>query len=822
MRLTRFAWILLAVWMTLLGACSGSSPPSVIMAQAGAAGDAHRADGDDSDWVGVPSHISGTSVVSRGEFIYTDYVHDDSGANVDGLTAPNPDLLNPITGIYPNLQDPTAPWIGGTGNMLIDRFRHSGDYAYAGLGPAGAPLAFPGGYYDVADLLELRLAVSGRTLHVLARLGAMTAPDSAGLALCLDTDRDAGTGLASWPRNANLHDPLGCDLFVTLWGTGGELIDARRTPATVSALKSVAANPKARPPFIEADIPLPEGVALGVWRVYAGTGLWDAAGQKFAAPPLINVTLAPGNLFGTAPNLYDLAFQGLAETNDYWRDTDQSNALVGQDISPYHADVDLGLLAAGGSTAPPKPTGLLDIQYPAQPLDDGQGESTNFSGGYGTFVYKGPVQPYMLLLPSDYYTDLRPRPLLFFFHPSNVNHNIWAQGVESSATPHTVLVPRLGTEHVQAIVDQLGMMVAGTLQRGEKGPAGPGLPWSDIPGVGERDLRDVFATLTGRDGYLVDPDRIVYSGMSYGGQTTQTMMTLYPDELAAAVAYDAPGTGVPARLENLRDLYYAHVTGDTGLDATAPIFGRQASQQIVDLGYRHLYLEFIGRAHDFNLVYESLPIIEQTAYRAVRDPNPARVTYTLDRAIEEGDAAQGLRHDHAYWASGLVLAEGSAQGHLDAIALPLAAKLPKMLSRLTGTFLNPLTGSAVYVIWQEWDRDLHGHGLQDFQDGWIPLPDVQVTNQPQSPLAHAGENAFVLTTDLAGLTLDLPRMGIAANSPIRGDVQAAHPLALRLRPPPGLTLATARLDGAPLPFTLENDTIVLTLPSGAHTIELGN
>ena len=192
-----------------------------------AAGCPRAADGDDCDWVGTPTYISGTSVYSRGEFVYSDYVHDDYGANVDGFHSNDPDPPQPITGVYPNMQDLTSPRFGGTANNGMERFRHSGDYGYPAAGPAGAPT----GYYDVADVLEFREALSGdHHLHVLVRLGAMTAPDSTVVGIGIDADRDTATGASSWPRGAAMDQSLGYEYFITLWGTGGEIVDYTKSP----------------------------------------------------------------------------------------------------------------------------------------------------------------------------------------------------------------------------------------------------------------------------------------------------------------------------------------------------------------------------------------------------------------------------------------------------------------------------------------------------------------------------------------------------------------------------------------------------------------
>src|SRR4051794_41280105 len=73
----------------------------------------HHADGDDCDWRGTAPLISGAHRYSRGEFVYSDFVHDDAGANVDGLTSNNPDPPQPVTGVHVDPSNPSSPIIGG-------------------------------------------------------------------------------------------------------------------------------------------------------------------------------------------------------------------------------------------------------------------------------------------------------------------------------------------------------------------------------------------------------------------------------------------------------------------------------------------------------------------------------------------------------------------------------------------------------------------------------------------------------------------------------------------------------------------------------------
>jgi len=46
----------------------------------------HVADGKLGDWRGRPTMIAGRTTTSRGEYIYTDWVYDDYGPDLDGDT----------------------------------------------------------------------------------------------------------------------------------------------------------------------------------------------------------------------------------------------------------------------------------------------------------------------------------------------------------------------------------------------------------------------------------------------------------------------------------------------------------------------------------------------------------------------------------------------------------------------------------------------------------------------------------------------------------------------------------------------------------------
>lgn len=777
----------------------------------------HHADGKLDDWTGTPGYISGYSRYSEGEYIYSDYIHDDAGANVNGAESGDLDIPTPLTGIWFNPEAPLVPKTGSSGNALTPSFRWSGDFSY----PPALTSGLTGliSYYDVADLIDFRMATDSSCLHYFVKLGAMKTPDDAVVGIGIDADRNAATGASDWPHGANMHEALGYEYFITLWGSGGEITDYTVNPAVTTPVK-VAVNLDQN--VIEADIPRPSGSHNGIWRHYVGTGVWNKAQQQWAAPPLINanhlsVTLLPPNV----PLIYDLAFQPTPEGNSWWRENHQADDLDHADIGNYHADIDLSLLDQRATTPVPQPTGSLNIQYDTVPIDDGEGESGVLELTVED-VYKSPRQPYMLYLPTNYWSDPHPRPFHWFFHCLNCNHNIFSFGMEASHDPTvngfsygTVL----GYGYTQSLVDKQDMIVAGALVRGEAGT--PPDPLALI-GSGqlypyeERDILDVRNAIMNREKVPIDPNRVVFSGMSNGGLATHAMMVRYPDWAAAANAYSAPV--VPDDWQSIRNLFYTQVCGDTGLDSTALLEGRGFASDLTKAGYEHFYMEFIGRAHDFHLVDESWPVIQGLSTPYVRDPDPAHVTFVLNPANETPDL--GLIHTQAYWVSGLALADSSSNGSIDVFANPLSAKLPHNATELSGYYYNASTANLAYVDWMQY-QDLHGHSLAEYDPAWAPLS-VNVTDVSANLTfpAHPGSNGFEGSiSNLAAATLDLKRMRIDPRAPISSNLKTTATTRL--------TLAAdfsgreqVLVDDSAASASYANGVYTLVLPAGTHAIAI--
>ncbi|MFL5782573.1 MAG: hypothetical protein ACJ760_14750, partial [Thermoleophilaceae bacterium] len=148
-------------------AATGVSPPEVCDKFAGPAVHKaacapftpHRADGKLAEWRGTPTNLAGRTTTSFGEFIYTDWVYDDHGPDLDG--APSQPVfraqLAPVRGDY------TYP---------DDEKRYG---------------------YNAADLREVRVAADRKTLHLLIALETMKAANAAVVQVALDGDASNAT-----------------------------------------------------------------------------------------------------------------------------------------------------------------------------------------------------------------------------------------------------------------------------------------------------------------------------------------------------------------------------------------------------------------------------------------------------------------------------------------------------------------------------------------------------------------------------------------------------------------------------------------------------
>lgn len=137
-------------------------------------------------WRAVPLMVSGADAYAAGEYLYQDFVYDSFGANTTNL----PISPQPVPG------STDASFSGITGDMVYPTDAKT--YAF-----------------DAADLLEFRARVVVGVVAYRITLNTMLAPDVAGVAIGIDTDRSAATGVEDWGYGIGSLGELGLEHVIT-------------------------------------------------------------------------------------------------------------------------------------------------------------------------------------------------------------------------------------------------------------------------------------------------------------------------------------------------------------------------------------------------------------------------------------------------------------------------------------------------------------------------------------------------------------------------------------------------------------------------------
>jgi hypothetical protein len=361
----------------------------------------HRADGDVRDWVGTPTMLAGRTQVSRGELIYTDWLYDDYGPDLD--------------------RRPNEPAFRGQLTPTVGDYRYPDDAGRYG--------------YNAADLRELRIAADRAGLHVLIALQTMKVADAAIATIAIDTDGKSSTGAATWPDGAGIETP-GADRFVTVWGTGGRVTDAggRRDPIVHAT--NVAEN------AIEADIPWS---ALG--SVASGARVWAVTGLARDGAYM------PQSAGETA--VFNVAFRGddrWERLFSHWGETSQARALANQDVSAFAHPLDVAALRRGETRPFAIKPGFYNAIFRSD-HDYGEGidlkhdDDADNTGGGARPMFLSRYQPYALWIPKGW-TGSGVHPLLLNLHSLDINHNQYR-----STAPNSLV--QLGDERRSLIITPL-------------------------------------------------------------------------------------------------------------------------------------------------------------------------------------------------------------------------------------------------------------------------------------------------------------------------------------------------------------------------------
>lgn len=660
-------------------------------------------------WDAAPLLVSGAEAYRAGEYVYQDYLYDDYGANTTNAKYADPEPRPPSSELS----------FGG----------QTGDVVY--------PTAGRRYRYNAADLVELRVDASSRSIAYRFTLNTLVRDDSTAVAVGIDTD--GGKKETDWGHGLGSLGPLDLEHVLLTDGTRAELDGEHVDVAT-----DVQSNQ------IEVTVPrdlLDPGTRT--WEHFAVTGIAGGKGG-FAAVAEEPSKTAPGGSHGQdAPPVFNVAFRferegdepiGGDETESggrttgygHWREHGQAKALARRDISAFSAKIDFGRLARRATATNAPRHGYMNRIYVSS-LDLGEGVAAERPW------LLGDLQPYSVYVPKSYEHG-RAAPLQLVLHSLSCTNNQFM-----AFSPN--IYQHLGEDRAAIVLTTMG-----------RGPDG----WYHHEA--ELDVFEAWADVARN--YSLDPNRVGINGYSMGGYGTFKLAAQYPDLFGKAFPVVGPaGEGIwlgagdtvsPQSntfniLDNLR--HVPLLIWDGAADELVPVSGTTIhAQRLHDLGYR--YEQNVFTADHFLLsVVDDWTRGAEFLGDARVDRNPAHVTY---RVMPSADVKKyGLVHDHAYWlwdiemraqegspATGLVNAVSRASSHRDPPATPFA-----------GGGTRPLPYVARGLLWGESERakarnalDLHVENVADVSIG-MRRAGIDVTRDLEVALRSDGKVTLRLFGD---------------------------------------------------------------------------
>lgn len=484
--------------------------------------------------------------------------------------------------------------------------------AFGTLAAPAGDQRYPADDTSTADLVRLQLTRVGQRVQVVAEVAALRHPQSTVLELAIDTDGNPKTGGGTWPG-------------LTVRSGGWD-----------AALRITNGDPRTN--LLRGSFPLPKAAH---WRVQAATAQADGTVMNVAFRGVNEH--AAYKLSGNNPSEHAYPGQGA------WFEDDQAAALAAGDISRFGTTVATADLRPGVQRLQRVRPGLHERVYTSRYA---LGEGMSYAGvpgrgdggtakGFFAQEYNllGRYQPYGIYLPK---APGRPG-LQMEWHGSN-------QGIVAQIN-QPGMQQRFGEDlHRVLVVPEA------------RGPNGYGAD------ISERDLLDVMADA--QRTYGTDPARTFSSGYSQGGYLAFRMAMLHPDLFAGFTSWvgftgdDTNGTpaqgpvtvtagAVGNMIDDVGNL--RHVPGSmlfSGADELVQVPSSTAMQRAF-AATDDIYTWFMHPAAD----HFTYAVADDWAKEAALSRNqrlvrrPARVTFRTDPLL---DAPQyGIRHDRAYWVSGL-------------------------------------------------------------------------------------------------------------------------------------------------------------------------
>jgi len=696
-----------------------------------------------------------------------------------------PEILHRPLATSPQLEN-TRNWAAPPIMVSGARAYRGGEFLYQDFLYDDRALTYPADPQrlagNAADFVEVRIEPLRSATAIRITLNSMLDPDAAAVTIGLD-------GTDGQPR-AMPHDAgakMAADVFVTAHGCAGDAV--RATDGSALAAPTVVTDLGRRQLQIEVPYSAfdPRGRSV---RVGAAVGLWDAQKNAYLRPD------------AAKPAFFNVAFRDYGPwVQNTWMDASQNAALAAGDLSPLHAVVDFRKLAARRDDehgVPSKgPMNRIMVSHFETVQGRGNSNGGDILGNYAcdppacTYQESGRLQPYSVYVPAiaepkDGYG------LVVNLHGANSNHNHF-EG--ASTEPPLSVWQMLGEEGHPSVMVM---------------PNARGWTYCYY-GMAGADVFEAWADAASH--YRLDPKQALLSGSSMGGFGTYKLSTQFPDlfkaifpniapeicaltEASTSAGATAGRTGVGDAFAGLRNV---PVLATAGLDdplVDAAITTRSAGR-FDTLGYRHDFWHFQstnpgeGHAEYRQFVRDEYRALNRTA--SVVDRDPRRVTYVLNDFVS--DDRYGLRSDHAYWVSGLRLADpgaNPAMGTIDVTSGAIPARAHEALPTETagGALFN---GARLY---KRTSRRWRPGAPEPISDGFA-----------------------MRTLNLAAAELDVRRMRLPEYGTLDGEVDADTGLTLRLRGSFG-PATTVTVGGRPLTARADGKNLALDLPAGLSKLRI--
>lgn len=297
-------------------------------------------------WVGTGTGIAGEVVMSRGELIVEDRPFDDTGADTLPHNGPPFEAASTAGGL--------------SGSCTSASGYSTGDLSY----PSGATFA-----KNAADLVQVRLAVQGGSVHVLFQLQTLIDGTTTAVQLLVDAH------------------------VLTVTASGGRL-DGAVVPAAVD----LAGN------TFEARLPLAV-LGTGPWKVNALAGLRSGDGM------------------GSLADLAHVDGEAVESPKACRLDTKQSAELASGVYD--RVTVDPRRLVRGDSDPARITRGAFTRNYvPRLKVGEGLAPQTRYAQDSSGSIWGGTVQPYSVYVPKSYNPN-RPNPMILLLHCLSCLHTVF-------------------------------------------------------------------------------------------------------------------------------------------------------------------------------------------------------------------------------------------------------------------------------------------------------------------------------------------------------------------------------------------------------------